>query len=244
MKEITVIDDGFAFGGFTSGDFGIWTRNEPFDPPSSDYVSLGKKLGITLSQVVRPYQASGDRVEIVGEEHGGSGVIKDNELKQVDGLVTAEKGMVLSVIAADCVPVYLADKRADIIGILHCGWRSSGGDIFVNAVRKMQELGASPAEIQVIIGPHICVKCYEVGESVRNEYADKFTEQELEKMFFSRGERIYLDLSCVVAAQAERAGISAENISEISACTCCDREFYSYRRGDRGLQNLAYIMMK
>lgn len=244
MKEITVIDNDFVYGGFTSGSSGIWTRNEPFDPPSADYVSLGARLGISLSRVVRPYQASGDKVEIVSSEHGGSGVIKDNELKQVDGLVTVEKGFALSVIAADCVPVYLADKSAEVIGILHCGWRSAAGELFDNAVRKMCVMGASPAKIEVIIGPHICADCYEVGDNVRSEYAEKFTEKEIGNMFFNRHERLYLNLSCAVSAKILKAGISSENISEVRACTCCDRKFYSYRRGDRGLQNLAYIIMK
>ena len=134
MKEITVIDSAFAYGGFTSGNKGIWTRNEPFDPPAADYVSLGEKLRVPLSKVIRPYQAGGDRVEAVGAGHGGSGVIKDNELRQVDGLVTAEKGIVLSVIAADCVPVYLVAEKAEVIGILHCGWKSAAGELLYNAV--------------------------------------------------------------------------------------------------------------
>lgn len=244
MKEITVIDSAFAYGGFTSGNNGIWTRNEPFDPPAADYISLGEKLGVPLSRVIRPYQAGGDRVGAVGAEHGGSGVIKDNDLRQTDGLVTAEKGIVLSVIAADCVPVYLVAEKAEVIGILHCGRKSAAGELLYNAVDKMRELGASPAEIKITVGPHICADCYEVGENVWSEYSEIFTEQELGKMFVRRAEHLYLDLSRAIMTKAANAGIPAENITEAKACTCHDSSFYSYRRGDRGLQNLAFIMMK
>ena len=244
MKEITLINNSFAYGGFTSGNEGIWTRNEPCDPPTSDYLSLSGRLGIPLTNIVRPYQAGGDKTEIVCAEHGGSGVIKDNELKKVDGLITAEKGLVLSIIAADCVPVYLADESAGVIGLLHCGWRSAAGFIVHNAVAKMQWLGASPDKIHVIIGPHICSGCYEVGEEVRRSFADNFTENELETLFAYREKSLYLDLSRTIRLKAMKEHIPVENISVSQECTFHDTDFYSYRRGDRGRQNLAFIMMK
>jgi hypothetical protein len=244
IKDITIINSNFAFAGFTSGNEGIWSRNEASDPPTKDYASLAEKLGIPLTKVIRPYQAGGDKVEIVGSEHGGSGVIKDNELKKVDGLVTAEKGLVLSVIAADCVPLYLIDKKDGVTGILHCGWKSAAGTLVYNAVRKIQELGASPADIKVIIGPHICEECYEVGEEVRNEYANSFTETELENIFSTRNKRLYLDLSEAIRIKFAAEGIISRNISDARDCTFHNSSLYSYRRGDRGKQNLAYIMMK
>ena len=65
MKSITIINDEFSFGGFTSGNDGIWTRNVPSDPPTVDYTSLSDSLGVPLTKIVRPYQASGDIVEVV-----------------------------------------------------------------------------------------------------------------------------------------------------------------------------------
>ncbi|SHM45392.1 polyphenol oxidase family protein [Ruminococcus flavefaciens] len=244
MKSITVINDELCFGGFTSGLNGIWTRNAPSDPPTSDYSSLGDTLGVPLSRIIRPYQASGCKVGAVGIEHGGTGVIKDNILKKVDGIVTDEKGIVLSVLAADCVPIYLIDKKAEVIGLLHCGWRSAAGELIHNAIERMKELGASAAEIQVIIGPHICAECYEVGEDVRNEYHDAFTACELEKIFSVRDNKLFLDLAEAVKVKAETEGINTESIFVIGGCTCCDKSFYSYRRGDRDKQNAAFIIMK
>lgn len=244
MKDKEIINDSFALGGFTSGENGIWTRNEPFDPPADDYAALSSKLGIPLSRFIRPYQASGDKVETVTAEHGGSGVIKDNELKRTDGLVTVEKGIALSVIAADCVPVYLIARSAGVIGLLHCGWRSAAGGLLHNGIAAMKELGASPAEIQFIIGPHICADCYEVGEEVRTEYAKAFSEKELEAIFKVRDKRLYLSLSKALQLKAEAEGILQEKISAVNECTCHDKSYYSYRRGDRGRQDLAYLVLK
>lgn len=244
MKEKTIIDNSFALTGFTSGNEGIWSRNEPFDPPISDYVSLSEKLEMPLSHFIRPYQAGGDKVEIVGSEHGGAGVIRDNDLKKVDGLITAEKGLVLSIIAADCVPVYLLDKKVGVVGLLHCGWRSAAGMLIHNAVERMKEIGSVLSDLQVCIGPHICAECYEVGEEVRSEYAKVFAPKKLESIFEQHEGRLYLDLTQAIHLKLTAEGIPDNNISAVNDCTCHDTSYFSYRRGDRGKQNLAYIMMK
>lgn len=244
MKEISIINNQTLLAGFTSGKYGIWSRNEPQDPPTDDYKALSRKLDAPLSRFIRPYQAGGDKVEIVSSDKGGSGVIKDNDLRKVDGLITAEKGLVLSVIAADCVPVFLYDASAGIIGILHCGWRSASGDIIRTAVERMRTIGASTPDINIAIGPHICKNCYEVGEDVRKEYAGAFSEKTLQKLFSIRNKKLYLDLSAAIKAKAAAENIPVDNISDSNMYTFCEPEFYSYRRGDRGKQNLAYIMLK
>lgn len=244
MKNITIIDDALCFGGYTSGKDGTWTRNAPNDPPTEDYALLSQSLGVPLSRIIRPYQAGGDIVETVGTEHGGMGVIKENILKRVDGLVTAEKGIVLSVLAADCVPIYLIDKKAEVIGLLHCGWRSAAGLLIHNAIEHMKELGSSPGNIQMIIGPHICQDCYEVGEDVRKEYSVFFTEKQLEGAFRTINSKLFLDLSEAIKAKAAEKAIPAQNISVLNQCTCHDNSFYSYRRGDRNKLNAAFIMIK
>ncbi|MBO4493338.1 MAG: laccase domain-containing protein [Ruminococcus sp.] len=244
MKEINIIDDAFAYGGFTSGSEGLWTRNEVDDPPTGDYTALSRRLGIPLSGFIRPYQAGGDRVETVTALHGGSGVIKDNELRMVDGLVTAEKGIVLSVIAADCVPVYLTDAAAGVIGILHCGWRSAAGRALCNTLERMNELGASPNDIHIAVGPHICPCCYEVGAEVLAEYEKIFSAVELGALFTRQDNRLHLDLGQAIRSAAIAEGIPDGNIICIDICTCHDSSLFSYRRGDRSRQNLAYIMIK
>ena len=244
MKDINIIDDAFAYGGFTSGSEGLWTRNEADDPPTSDYTALSRRLGIPLSGFIRPYQAGGDRVEIVTALHGGSGVIKDNELRKVDGIVTAAKEVVLSVIAADCVPVYLTDAAAGVIGILHCGWRSAAGRTIRNALERMKELGASPEDIHIALGPHICSGCYEVSKEVLAEYEKSFPSVELRAIFTKQDGRLHLALGQALRSAAIAEGIPDSNIVCTDICTCHDSSLFSYRRGDRNRQNLAYIMIK
>ena len=237
------LTDDFVLAGFTAGS-GIWTRNEPDDPPSRDYVQLSRTLGVPLTMTVRPYQANASRVAIVGAEHGGMGVLRDNVLTKTDGLVTAERGLMLSIIAADCVPIYLADREAGVIGLLHCGRQAAAGELIHNGIACMAELGAVPARLSLALGPHICPDCYKVGAEVREEFAQSFDAQELERIFRVRNGGLYLDMAAAIRVKAEREGIAPENMRSAAECTCHGSGCYSYRRGDRGLQNLAYMMMR
>ena len=243
MRDI-FIDDDFALGGFTSGDSGIWTRESADMPPTDDYTELSRSLGVPFEHMVRPYQAGGTTVAEVSFRHGGSGIIKDNELKKTDGLVTAQRGLMLTVIAADCVPVYLADAEAAVIGLLHCGRQAAAGELLGSGISLMEKLGASAERLSMTIGHHICGSCYEVGEEVTGEFTGSFTEAELGNIFRRKDGKLYLDLAAALTYKAESYGIASDRIFRTSVCTCHGRGFYSYRRGDRGRQDLAFFMMK
>lgn len=243
MRDI-FIDDDFALGGFTSGKSGIWTRDSADMPSTADYTELSRSLGVPFERMVRPYQAGGATVAEVSLRHGGSGIIKDNELKKTDGLVTSQRGLMLTVIAADCVPVYLSDKKAGVIGLLHCGRQAAAGELLGNGIGLMEKQGASAERLSMTIGHHICGSCYEVGEEVIAEFTGSFTEPELGNIFRRIEGRLYLDLAAALTYKAERYGIDSDRIFRTSVCTCHSRGFYSYRRGDRGRQDLAFFMMK
>ncbi|MCR5600101.1 MAG: laccase domain-containing protein [Ruminococcus sp.] len=57
-------------------------------------------------------------------------------------------------------------------------------------------------------------------------------------------DRLYLSLGRAISLKAGQDGICCNNIRMTGICTCCGNSYYSYRRGDRGRQNLAFFMMK
>ncbi|MGB0920779.1 MAG: peptidoglycan editing factor PgeF [Alphaproteobacteria bacterium] len=81
-----------------------------------------------------------------------------------DAHVTDTPGVALSILTADCTPVLLADKNAQIIGAAHAGWKGASLGVLQNTVAAMAGLGAKPADITAVIGPTITVDAYEVGE--------------------------------------------------------------------------------
>ena len=93
---------------------------------------------------------------------------------EADGLVTAEPGVVLAVLTADCAPVLLADPAAGVVGAVHAGWRGLAAGVVEAGVAAMAELGADPAACTGLVGPAVGGCCYEVGPDVRAAVGDRY----------------------------------------------------------------------
>lgn len=148
-----------------------------------------------------------------------------------DGHVTGEAGILLTVTVADCVPIYLVDRRGRGLGLLHAGWKGVAGGMLEAGVKVLAErTGAAPGDLAVHFGVAICGKCYEVGPevawAVRGEGAAGKTR---------------LDLRAELVGRAERLGIG--EVSSSTLCSACDAgRFFSHRgsRGDGG-RMVAYL---
>jgi copper oxidase (laccase) domain-containing protein len=56
---------------------------------------------------------------------------------KADALVTATKGIALSVLSADCQPVLFADTQAGVIGAAHAGWKGALDGVLPQTVEAM-----------------------------------------------------------------------------------------------------------
>jgi YfiH family protein len=130
----------------------------------------------------------------------------------------------LSIVVADCLPVYLWDLKAGCIGLIHAGWRGSAAQIVKNGVEMLQHrYGANPADISVLMGPGICAECYEIGPEV----AAFFQSPELTP---GRNDRFHLDLKVANIHQLLEVGVVAEHIHSDELCNRCRKdELCSYR---------------
>ena len=87
----------------------------------------------------------------------------------VDALVTATPGLGLVVLAADCLPVLLADPGAGVVGVAHAGRRGLVGGVLQAVVAAMTGLGARPGSTCAVVGPAACGRCYEVPLDLADE---------------------------------------------------------------------------
>lgn len=89
----------------------------------------------------------------------------------VDGLLTIEAGVVLTIYIADCGPIWLADRKTGAIGLLHSGKKGTEGNIFKQALETMVEkFGTRPEDVISVLGPCIRPPHYDVdfaGEIAR-----------------------------------------------------------------------------
>ena len=80
----------------------------------------------------------------------------------------------MSLRFADCVPILLADPRRQAVAVIHAGWRGTLVRAPATAVRALAErYGCEPGDLLAGIGPSIGPCCYEVGEEVASQFADR-----------------------------------------------------------------------
>ena len=226
-------------GGVSEGCFSSWNfasgTGDCLDDEErvlENYERAAALFGLHKEDVCRTYQAHTDRVITVGENERGVGTCKPKFPFGVDGLVTKEKDLLLSVRTADCVPVLLADPENGVCAAVHAGWRGTAAKIVGNAVREMCRNGADPGSILAAIGPCIGPECYEVGQDVRDAFEEAFADAA--KYFRTKQtepERKYLlDLAGANTDALKEAGVSEEHISVCGLCTRCHTDlFFSHR---------------
>jgi YfiH family protein len=130
-------------------------------------------LGANLGDMVFCNQAHGREIYIVTAADRGRGAASMNTaIPATDALVTAEPGVVLTVMVADCVPVVLYDPVAHVLACVHAGWRGTVARVSEATVDAMRDLGSRPEDIMAGIGPAVGPDRYQVGaqvaEAVRN----------------------------------------------------------------------------
>ncbi|MER7191060.1 peptidoglycan editing factor PgeF [Streptomyces flaveolus] len=185
-----------------------------------------KSLGVDPARVVWMNQVHGADVAVVDAPWG------DRPVPRVDAVVTAERGLALAVLTADCVPVLLADPVAGVAAAAHAGRPGLVAGVVPAAVRAMTELGADPVRIVARTGPAVCGRCYEVPEEMRTEVA---AVERAAHAVTSWGTPA-LDVSAGVRAQLERLGVC--DLAQSPVCTRESKDHFSYRR-DRTTGRLA-----
>ncbi|MCO4838522.1 MAG: peptidoglycan editing factor PgeF [Rhodobacteraceae bacterium] len=147
---------------------------------------------------------------------------------KADALVTATKGIALSVLSADCQPVLFADTQAGVIGAAHAGWKGALDGVLSETVEAMIALGAKRENICAVIGPCISQRAYEVGP----DFMDNFMDEDPDNARFfaqGKGDKLQFDLPAFGLKSLRAAGITTTEWTR--HCTYTDPErFYSYRR--------------
>jgi YfiH family protein len=96
------------------------------------------------------------------------------EIIEADAAVTTKTNTVLTVMAADCLPVLISSPDGRVIGAAHAGWRGLVEGVLENTVHAMQaKTGLSDVgQYLAWLGPAIGPKAFEVGEEVRAAFHD------------------------------------------------------------------------
>ena len=146
--------------------------------------------------------------------HAGRGF--GQGLVDADGIITDQPGVLLTVQAADCVPILVADPRLRAAGAFHAGWRGTAAGILRVGIAAMAaEFGSRPEDLLVAIGPSVGPCCYAVGGDVMQNFAMD--------LFDHRDGNTFLNLWEANQRQALKMGVPLTHIAVAAQCTACAR---------------------
>lgn len=196
---------------FTTRELCIFSKNEDM---SSQKRIVENYIGQTLAT---NQPVHGTHIEKV--------VSGKNFYEKTDGLIV-EKGQAAVMNFGDCVPLILFCGKAGMIS--HAGWRGTAQNMAKISVRRLtDDYGVKPEDIKVVVGPAICMNCYEVGKDVFEQLYDTVKENR-EDLFLKKGEKYFVDLKGINRQQLREAGV--EKIDVCPYCTACgEKLFFSYR---------------
>ncbi|MBU0952285.1 MAG: polyphenol oxidase family protein [Elusimicrobia bacterium] len=214
----------------TEGNLAFSTLISCFDSRITHFTTTKLSGNITHPLLTSSKQVHDKKIKIV------KSISDAHSYEGYDGFITGVKGIPLGIFTADCVSVFLAEKSGKCAAILHAGWKGLYTGIIENGVEMLLEnFGVESSGLVAAIGPHICEKCYEVGE----EFAGYFPNS------YKNG---YLNLSNEAILRLKAKNIPENNIDCIDSKDFCTLHnpnlFFSYRQGEKTSRMLSLIMLK
>lgn len=204
--------DGITQHGFTSRQLEL----RPGELASARWAAAAASIGCGVSHVRRIRQVHGAVVHVV---RAGD---PDAAPPDADAAVTADAGVAVAVVAADCVPILLADAATGAVAAIHAGWRGTAARVTEATVAALRrEFGAEPSRLVAAIGPSIGACCYEVGEDLLSAFAEHGHSSFDRAEWFVRDAqgRLRLDLWRANADLLVRAGVPRAQVHVSGLCT-------------------------
>ena len=140
--------------------------------------------------------------------------------KSTDALITSNKDIALQVKVADCMPIFIFDKKSSFFGAIHAGWRGLASGIIENSIELLKKKDFNLRNIKVFIGPSISKRNFEIQNDVMEYFDSKFS--------IVKDGKIFLSLQEVAIDKFASYGIL--DILNTNECTYDNLNYHSYRR--------------
>lgn len=144
--------------------------------------------------------------------------------QQADASISREKGVVCTVMTADCLPLLLCDTDGSQVAAVHAGWRGLCDGVIENSIAQF----ATPAKVLAYLGPAISQSAFEVGDEVRSAFIAN-AAQASQAFVAGQAGKWQADLYLLARQRLMASGV--KQIYGGNYCTYRQAEwFFSYRR--------------
>ena len=162
-----------------------------------------------------PVQTHSNNIRVVNE---------NTNYNDTDGLVNYGSNKILTLLTADCVPIFIYDKIKKNTSLIHSGWRGLSTGIFFNAMYILFKANNNIKDFKFVLGPSIKKCCYEVDKKVYKKFDKNFYK-------LKNNGKAMLDLQSVLLNQILSFGVFDSSVLIDSECTKCSyKKFFSFRR--------------
>jgi polyphenol oxidase len=197
---------GVSEGPYESLNLGVLTRDGP-ENAQENRRRLCEAVGADPERLAMNRQVHSAMVNrAVAGERGREG----------DGLWSADPGVPMLKLTADCLPIALVRRTGQpALALLHAGR--------MGLLEGVVEAGVSAlggADVAAAVGPGIGPCCYEIGDDIADTYRVRFGGDIL------RGRN--LDLWTAAERILRDAGV--DSVERLDVCTACSADFFSHRR--------------
>jgi len=210
VRAVTDRSGGVSRGRYSGLNLGSHVDDDP-DAVSANRARLTERLG---RPVVYMDQCHGAEVAVV------DGV--PDVAPSCDAVVTRSTEVALAVLVADCVPVLLSG--GGVVAAVHAGRPGLVAGVVPRTLAVMRELGAG--EVDAVVGPSVCGRCYEVPAGMR----DTAARVEPVSATVSWTGTPAIDVAAGVVAQLRAGGVE---VRWVPGCSRERDDLYSYRRDGR-----------
>jgi len=222
----------------------VTTRTCGVSEAPYDALNLGKHVGDAPEKVIENRARLRQLLPsepIWLEQVHGTRVWHSGENFQADAAISAELNQVITVLTADCMPVFFCNRAGSLVGVAHAGWRGLCAGVLENTVQALCEkslaLGQTLAreDILVWLGPAIGPSCFEVGNEVREQFiaAARLTGAVFPLESFQaipgKPQKYWANLYLLARSDLKYAGIQAIYGGDFCTFTQSER-FFSHRR--------------
>lgn len=197
------------------------------------------KSELNLSGVHKAAQAHTDNILIIDSSNKEKYEIEKMNDEEYDGYILNEKGISTVITTADCNPIIIYDPVKNIVANVHSGWKGTIKQIYLKAVKLMNEkFNCSLEDIIVCIGPSIN-KCCFCSSDIK--FKKKFLNvwpNENEYITTKESGEFYIDLGYVIKKDLINLGLKENNIVLSNICTLCNSDVcFSYRLTTKRKEN-------
>lgn len=205
-----------------------------------NYKEVCQLEGMNYKNVIKPFQTHTDSIKCIYQKVSQDEPDIDiQELKNIDGLITNQKNIILSTTNADCILLVMYDTKNKVIANIHSGWKGTFQKIACKAVEKMQkEYGSNPKDIICCMSPSIAKCCFEVEEDVKDmcekifSYTGKIHEMIRDGGYQNEVKKYYIDTILINQIILQEVGLKQENIISSNICSKCNHDKIHSRRAE------------